>query len=289
MTIRLFEIKRATTDALVKASTSFRPDQVDAFELAIQNETDGNAKWVLELILENARLAKEKKLPLCDDTGIPYIQVDIGDEVEIEGRIGELFSAVREGVIDGLSILPGRPMAVRGNDLERLAQTKGLFDESAMLEAAPIRITTTSGQRLRITVLMLGGGPEIRSRTYRVYHHHQVSAIRDEIIKWASEMVGLLGCTPSVAAVGIGRTHYEANCLTMEALVEATFGEEDDLAKSITAAVNNTRVGPLGLGGKTSILSTFIKVGPQRASGVRIVNLRMGCCYDPRKMTVELQ
>ena len=71
-------------------------------------------------------------------------------------------------------------------------------------------------------------------------------------------------------------------------VVETAFGVENAFASDITKAINKQNIGPLGLGGKTTALSTFIKVGPQRASGVRIVNLRIGCCYDPRKMTVVL-
>lgn len=289
MPIKLSAIKEATTEALIKASTSFRPDQLIVYQHAIEKEADQNAKWLLELILENARVAEEKNLPLCDDTGVPHIQVEIGDEADLDVNIGAVIDNIKIGIKEGLRSLPGRPMAVRGNDLGRIAQTEGLFDDPAKLAPAPIMIKTVNSKQLRLTVLMLGGGPEIRSRTYRVFYHHNIDSIKKEIVEWAIEMASMLGCTPCVPAIGIGRTHYEATCLTMDALVEAKFAVQSALEKSITDNINSHDIGPLALGGKTTALATFIRVGPQRASGVRIVSLRMGCCYDPRKATIILE
>lgn len=288
MSIKLSDIKIAVTEALIQASTSFRSDQISAYERAIQFETESNAKWILEMILENARVAQKKRLPLCDDTGIPYILVEIGEHADTEGNTAALLNAVKAGVKNGLRILPGRPMAVKGNDWERISQKKGLYDDSGMLEPAPIRVKDIKGKQVRISLLMLGGGPEIRSRTYRIFHHHDISHVLQQIAKWAVEMAGLLGCTPCVPSVGIGRTHYEATCFMLDAMTYKNFGEESEIESFITSSVNETFCGPLGLGGKITALNTFIGVAPQRASGVRIVNLRMGCCFDPRKATIVL-
>lgn len=289
MVIKLSEIQEASTVSLIKASTSFRPDQRSAYEHAIKRETEQNAKWLLETILENAAIAEKNKLPLCDDTGIPHVLIDIGEDVELEGNIGRVLEIVCSGIADGLRDLPGRPMAVRGNDWERLAQTKGLYEDPGELAPAPIRIKANKGKQIRLTVMMLGGGPEIRSRTYRVFHHHDSSQISKEIADWAVEMVGLLGCTPCVPAVGIGRTHYESTCLMLDAMAYKTFGNENKIERSITSALNDTFCGPLGVGGSITALNSFVEIGPQRASGVRIVSLRMGCCIDPRRSSIILE
>ena len=76
--------------------------------------------------------------------------------------------------------------------------------------------------------------------------------------------------------------------LMMEAMAKGVFGEQSDFEKRITDKVNEANVGPLGLGGKHSVLATFAKIGPQRASGVRIVALRPCCCFEPRRASVEL-
>ena len=286
--IKAADIKKAAAEAVIQASTSFRPDQVRAYERAIAHEKEGNAKWILETMLKNAVVAEQEKLPLCDDTGIPYASVEIGDTAEVDGGIGSIFSAVQFGVGDGLRSLPGRPMAVKGSDQERIMQSRGLHDDPGMVVPTPIRMTTASGSKLSLTVVMLGGGPEIRSRTYRVFHRHDHSCLQKKVIDWAAEMVGALGCTPCVPIIGIGRTHYEATCLVMDAMANKVFGEENEFEKSITSAINGTHVGALGVGGSITALGSFVVIGPQRASGVRIVSLRVGCCIDPRRHTVVL-
>ena len=74
----------------------------------------------------------------------------------------------------------------------------------------------------------------------------------------------------------------------LEAMKEGNFASQNEMEKRITEELNSTKVGALGLGGDTSVLATFIRVGPLRASGVRIVSLRVGCCFDPRRATVSL-
>ncbi len=101
----------AAREALIKSSTTFRPDQMAAYKSAWERETNPRSKWVLEQIIQNAELGALKKLPLCDDTGIPHVVVHIGIEAEVNCS---LFPAIAQGVAAGLRDLPGRPMAVKG-------------------------------------------------------------------------------------------------------------------------------------------------------------------------------
>ena len=96
------------------------------------------------------------------------------------------------------------------------------------------------------------------------------------------------GCTPTALAIGVGRSQFEATALMMEAMVYSDFNKQSRMEKYITDKVNETNVGPLGLNGKTTVLATFMKVGPQRASGVRVVAMRPGCCFEPRMACIEL-
>lgn len=280
------DIVLKTADTLVKASTTFSPDKIEAYEKAMVIEENSNAKWVLENILENSQVAKTTKFPLCDDTGIPHVFLEIGDKSILpEGFI----SAIEEGVREGLRKLPGRPMAVKGNDKERISQSCGLFEDSGELAMAPIQIREKKNcDKVALTVLMLGGGPEIRGKTLRVFHKHSEQVVIDEMIEWAKEGCGKLGCLPAVLGFGIGRTNLEAASLSLEAMRYGNFLIQSDIEKEITQKVNESGIGPLGLGGKTTVLGTFVKVGPQRASGVRIVSMRVGCCFDPRRATVTL-
>lgn len=272
-------------DTLVKAGSSFLPDKKNAYRLAINRESNDHAKWVLQTVLKNAEVAEKIHCPLCDDTGIPHLLIEVGPNAVLTGNIIE---SIKEGVRQGLRKLPGRPMAVKGDDAQRISQSEGLYDDSGMLDAAPILIRNTMEDVLRVHILMFGGGPAIRAHTHRVFHQHKVDTVIDQIVDWAKESTAQLGCTPSTLAVGVGRSHYEATSLMLQALVDGTYDKQSELEQQITRRVNEARVGALGLGGDTTVLATFMKVGPQRASGVRIVCVRPCCCFEPRIASVTL-
>ncbi len=279
------EIIQKVCDALIRASTVFPEDKKAAYRKAIETEQNENARWMLETILENAEIAEQTRRGTCDDTGIPHIFLEVGGRQSVSA---EMIHAIQQGVVQGMRALPCRPMAVKGNDVQRLEQSVGLDDDPGALALAPIFIKSVEEDVIRLHLLMQGGGPEIRSKTYRVFHQHKLSVILDEIVSWAIEAAGLLGCTPCAPAIGIGRTHYEASSLMLEAMAFAKFDVQNPIEQEITRRVNESAVGPLGLGGKTTALATFLRVGPQRASGVRIVCLRLCCCVEPRSASIVL-
>lgn len=272
-------------DCLVRAGSTFREDQKETYRKAIADENNGNACWVMRQVLDNALVAEDRRSPLCDDTGIPHLFLEVGKNKAVTG---ELLEEIKEGVRQGLRQLPGRPMAIKGDDYARIDQSGGLDEDSGALAASPILIKPVDEDVLRLTILMLGGGPAIRGITQRVFHKHSVDVVIDEIVNRAKPAVSQLGCSPCVLAVGIGRSQFEATSMMMEAMAKGDFCVQSDFEKQITEKVNEAEVGPLGLGGKHSVLATFAKVGPQRASGVRIVALRPCCCFEPRRASVEL-
>ncbi|MCD8326843.1 MAG: fumarate hydratase [Lachnospiraceae bacterium] len=272
-------------DALVRSGSTFTLDKKEAYREAIRSETDDKARWVLETVLENAEVAEKNRSPLCDDTGIPHVVIEAGPNAAVTGTVIE---SIKEGIRQGLRTLPGRPMAVKGNDLQRIAQSEGMYEDSGMLDAASILLRSTDEDVLRVYVLMFGGGPAIRAHTHRVFHKHKVEPVIDQIVEWATESTAQLGCTPCTLAVGIGRSHYEASSLMLQALVDGRYDRQSEMEREITRRVNESHVGALGLGGDTTVLATFMKVGPQRSSGVRIVCMRPCCCFEPRIASVEL-
>ena len=272
-------------DALVKAGSTFSDDKIAAYERAIAKETDDKARWVLETILDNAQAAKQNLGPLCDDTGIPHLVLEIGKNKSVSGQ---MLGDIRLGVAEGLRKLPGRPMGIMGDDKKRIDQSGGLDPDSAGVACAPILLRETDEDVIRLNVLMFGGGPAIRAKTYRVFHKHDVQVVLDEIVAWATESVKQLGCSPCTLALGVGRSHFEAASMMLLAQVEGRYDTQSDMEQEITKRVNESKTGALGLGGDTSVLATFMKVGPQRASGVRIVCLRPCCCFEPRIFSVRL-
>lgn len=279
------DIINKVAQCLVTAGSTFREDQKEAYRKAIADEQIESSCWVMKQVLDNALVAEERRSPLCDDTGIPHLFLEVGKNRAVSGG---LLDEIREGVRQGLRQLPGRPMAIKGDDYARIDQSGGLNEDSGALDASPILIKSVDEDVIRLTVLMLGGGPAIRGITQRVFHKHSVQAVIDEIVARAIPAVSQLGCSPCTLAIGIGRSQFEATSLMMEAMAKGNYNEQTDFEKTITDRVNESNTGALGLGGKTSVLATFAKVGPQRASGVRIVALRPCCCFEPRKASVEL-
>lgn len=279
------DIKEKVADCLVRAGSTFREDQKEAYRRAIADESNSQSCWVMQQVLDNAIVAEERRSPLCDDTGIPHLFLEVGKNRSVTG---EMMQEIMEGVEMGLRQLPGRPMAIMGDDDARIDQSGGLNPDSGALKPSPILIKPVDEDVIRLTVLMLGGGPAIRGITQRIFHKHNVDVVIDEIVNRAKEGVSKLGCSPCVLAVGIGRSQFEATSMMMEAMVYGDFSKQTDFERKITEKVNEANIGPLGLGGKHSVLATFAKVGPQRASGVRIVALRPCCCFEPRRASVEL-
>ena len=272
-------------NAVVEASTTFRKDQMDAYKRAFKTETNDNAKWVLELLMENAKIAEANKIPLCDDTGVPHILIEVGNSTRLPGWF---FKDIREGIADGLKELPGRPMAVMGNSIDRIEQSKGLFKSPEKLIAPSFIIDTMDKDGVNIHVLMLGGGPEIRAKTYKVFHKRDHRKVFNEVLTWLRSEITMLGCTPCIPSVGIGRTHFEASSLMLKAMAYGNLNIQSEIEKTLTKSMNSSKAGALGIGGSVTALGSFINIGPQRASGVRIVCTRPCCCMEPRRSSVIL-
>lgn len=279
------EVEQKVCDCLIQAGSTFREDQKSAYRKAIAQELGSSSCWVMQQVLDNALVAEKNRGPLCDDTGIPHLFIEVGPNRLITG---DLIAQIHFGVEAGLRKLPGRPMAIMGDDCQRIDQSGGLNPDSGALVPSPILIKPVEEDVLRLTVMMLGGGPAIRGLTQRVFHKHSVQTVIDEIVARAVPAVSQLGCSPCTLAVGIGRSQFEATSMMMEAIAKGNYEIQSDFEKIITEKVNRSNVGALGLGGKTSVLATFAKIGPQRASGVRIVAIRPCCCFEPRRASVEL-
>ncbi|AMK14894.1 fumarate hydratase [Methanobrevibacter olleyae] len=285
-------------NAVVKAGSSYSEDRLNAYLDALKLEKElnnENAVWALEGMIENFKVACQNKLPLCDDTGIPHVLMEIGKNREIPK---DFFNEINIGIAQGLDKLPGRPMAVKGNGIERINQSKGLFEEPSMVKPVSLlieendessygRSIAQDDDKIKVTVLLEGGGPEIRAKTYRIFHKRDSMRVFNEALDWLKESLSILGCTPSIPAIGIGRTHFEANALILRAMAHGNLNIQSDIEKYISDELNKTNIGPLGLGGRTTVLGSFVNIGSQRASGVRIVATRPACFVEPRVSSFE--
>ena len=289
------EIIEEISKSIIDASTTLTGDKLVALENAIEIEDNDNARWALLQILENYKVAEKTRFPLCDDTGIPHVIIEAGCEREITG---DLLNNIHEGIALGLNNLPARPMAVKGNEVQRVEQSIGLYEKPGMLKPASILIDCANDEStykreispdtLNLHFILEGGGPEIRAKTYRVYHKRSFKNVIDTAIDWLSDSLNLLGCTPSIPSIGIGRTHYEANALLLKSVAYGNLTNQSDTERYVNSRLNDTGIGPLGFGGKTTVLGSYVNVGNQRASGVRIVAVRPSCFVEPRVATLKL-
>lgn len=283
------------SEKIIEASTTLSDDKLKALNNAIEIEDNENARWALSQILENYKVAQKTKFPLCDDTGIPHVIVELGSKRQITG---ELLNQIHEGIALGLDNLPARPMAVKGNDFQRIEQSEGLFNKPGMLKPASILIDSSNDEStykrdiapdtLNLHFILEGGGPEIRAKTYRVYHKRSFYNVIDTAVDWLTDSLKLLGCTPSIPSIGIGRTHYEANALLLKSIAYGNLDSQSDVERYVASNLNETGIGPLGFGGKTTVLGAYVNIGNQRASGVRIVAIRPSCFVEPRVATLKL-
>ncbi len=284
--------------AVIDASCGISLDRLKAYKnaLKIEEENDNyNAVWALEQMIANFEVANKEKLPLCDDTGIPHVLVEVGSERELPSNF---FNDINEGIAIGLDNLPARPMAVKGNDIERIEQSCGLFENPSAMKPVSFlfeqKDDSTYGinlgenpDKIKVHLILQGGGPEIRAKTYRVFHKRSSEVVLGEAIDWLKESLSMLGCTPALPSIGIGRSHFEANSLMIRAMVHGNLDNLSDIEQNVTIELNKTNIGPMGLGGKTTVLGTFVNIGYQRASGVRVVATRPACFVEPRIASFE--
>ena len=289
------DILNDISNAIIEASTTLSKDKYDALKNAIDAEDSENARWALKQILENYQVAQKNRFPLCDDTGIPHVIIEMGEERQVTG---ELLNQIHEGIALGLNSLPARPMAVKGDEIQRIEQSEGLYDDPGRLAPASILIDTPNDEStykrdiapdtLNVHFLLEGGGPEIRAKTYRVYHKRSFENVIGTACEWLESSLEMLGCTPSIPSIGIGRTHFEATSLLIKSIAYGNLSNQSRYEQEITDRLNRTGIGPMGLGGKTTVLGCYLNIGNQRASGVRIVCVRPSCFVEPRVATLKL-
>ena len=289
------DILNDISNAIIEASTTLSKDKYDALKNAIDAEDSENARWALKQILENYQVAQKNRFPLCDDTGIPHVIIEMGEERQVTG---ELLNQIHEGIALGLNSLPARPMAVKGNEIQRIEQSEGLYDDPGRLAPASILVDTPNDEStykrdiapdtLNVHFLLEGGGPEIRAKTYRVYHKRSFENVIGTACEWLESSLEMLGCTPSIPSIGIGRTHFEATSLLLKSIAYGNLSNQSRHEQEIADRLNSTGIGPMGLGGKTTVLGCYLNIGNQRASGVRIVSIRPSCFVEPRVATLKL-
>ncbi|MFC2056549.1 fumarate hydratase [Chloroflexota bacterium] len=268
------QISEAVSNLFQEACVYLPEDVRAAIKRTRENEESSVAQGVLDRILENAEIASEEKIPLCQDTGTAVVFLELGQEIHITD--GDLYSAINEGVRQGYDkgylrkSIVSQPYSARVNTKDN----------------APAIIYTdiVPGDKLKITVMPKGGGAENMARLAMLSPAHGRQGIIDFVVNAVDE-AGSNPCPPVIVGVGIGGTVEQTLMLAKKALLREVGKpnpdvEHAELEKEILKRVNNLGIGSMGYGGKTTALAVHVEVFPSHIASLPVAtNLQ---CHSAR-------
>jgi len=268
------EVTKTVSRLFYEANFFLTDDVLDAIKKARETEESSVAREVLDRIVENADIAAEEKIPLCQDCGAAVVFLELGQEARIVG--GDLYNAVNEGV--------------------RQAYNEGYLRKSMVHQPYSARVNTKDntpaiiytdivpGDKLKITAVPKGGGAENMSRLGMLTPASGRQGVIDFVVKTVDE-AGSNPCPPVIVGVGIGGTAERTLLLAKKALLRKV-GEPNpdaevaELEKEILQRVNGLGIGPMGYGGRTTALAVNVEVFPSHIASMPVaVNLN---CHSSR-------
>ena len=261
--IEVSKIRDAVRDLCLEANFVLRRDVLAAIKRAAKSETDPRARGILKSIIENARLAKSKRLAICQDTGMVTVFLAIGREVTLEG--GDPVNVVNEGVKDAYSKGYLRKSVVSDPVLRKNTNTN---------TPAVINMEIVEGDRVKISVSPKGFGSENKSKIKMLKPTDGVSDIKKFVVETVIE-AGPDACPPLVLGIGIGGTFEKAAYLAKKAVFRPIDRHNPKkhlkkLERELFKEINALGVGPMGLGGKTTVLGVNIEDFPTHIAGLPV-------------------
>jgi fumarate hydratase subunit alpha len=238
----------------MEANTDLGEDVLQAFDRALGKEESPLGVEILKELKENARIAREERVPICQDTGFAVVFLELGQDVHLVG--GDLREAILEGVRQGYregylrkSICHPFTRANTGDNTPAIIHT----------EIVP-------GEKIKITVAPKGGGSENMSRVVMLTPSDGVEGIKRFVVQRVKES-GSNPCPPTIVGVGIGGTFEQAALLAKKSLLRPLGSrnsdpELDKLESEILNEINRLGIGPQGLGGRTTSLAVQILMMP---------------------------
>ena len=273
----------------IEANYTLSPDMKQCLDQAAAREESPLGKRILGQLQENLEIAEKDEIPICQDTGMAVVFLEVGQDVHFTG--GNLTEAINEGVRRGYTDGYLRKSVV--DDPILRVNTK---DNTP----AVIHTSIVSGDRVKITFAPKGFGSENMSRIFMLKPAEGLEGVKKAILT-AVRDAGPNACPPMVVGVGIGGTFEKAAVMAKEALTRKTgeYQEESptekddehpswvrDLEKEMLAKINGLGIGPGGLGGSTTAFAVNINTYPTHIAGLPVaVNI---CCHVNRHVTREI-
>jgi fumarate hydratase subunit alpha len=278
--IDVASIREAVARLLVEANYVIPPDILAALKSAIESEPSPLGRQTLEQLVRNYEVAAAERVPVCQDSGVAVIMLDIGQDVHFVG--GALTDAVHAGVREGTRAGYLR-WSVTGDPSRRI---KMAGDDAP----AAIHIDLVPGDRVRLRVASKGFGAENMSAMRMLVPADGVQGISDFVVETV-DRAGANACPPVIVGVGIGGTFEGAALLAKRAVlrpIDQRHSRADLvlLERDLLERVNGLGIGPQGFGGRTTALAVNIEVQPTHIAGLPVaVNLG---CHSTRRAEIEL-
>ena len=278
-TVNTEDIVKNIKEMCIEANHYLSKDMDKALKDATVSEKSELGKKILNQLQENLKIADEEMIPICQDTGMAVVFLEVGQEVHFEG--GNLEEAVQEGI--------------------RLGYTEGYLRKSVVGDPV-LRVNTgdntpgvlyyeiVPGDRVTIQVAPKGFGSENMSRVFMLKPADGLEGVKNAILT-AVKDAGPNACPPMVVGVGVGGTFEKCALMAKKALLRTT-GEHSEiewvsnLEKEVLQELNQTGIGPGGLGGTTTVLAVHVNTYPTHIAGLPVaVNI---CCHVNRHAKREL-
>lgn len=279
-TIDVADVTRNIKEMCFEANHFLTKDMSEAMERAVQGEKAPLGRQILCQLQDNLKIAAEDMIPICQDTGMAVVFMEIGQDVHFTG--GSLEDAVNEGVRQGY--LEGY---LRKSVVKDPLIRKNTKDNTP----AVIHYEMTEGDEVKITVAPKGFGSENMSRIFMLKPADGMDGVKNAILT-AVKDAGPNACPPMVVGVGIGGTFEKCALLAKKALTRPVNMRSDiphikELEEEMLEKINRTGIGPGGLGGTTTALAVNINTYPTHIAGLPVaVNI---CCHVNRHAVRILQ
>jgi len=282
-----FEKVAGTVESLcISAGYELPEDVLTALEKAARKESNRTAGKILNQLIENARIAKDEKIPLCQDTGLAVVFAEQGSQVAVKypagNERGTLFDAINAGVAAGFEKGYLRKSIVA----DPLNQRRNTGSNTPAI----IHHTIVPGEKLKLTVMTKGGGCENKSQ-FRMF---RPTAEKDQVVDWIVDVVGSAGadaCPPFIVGVGIGG-NFELSCLLSKKALCRNIGEKHsepfyaELEADLLSRINALGIGPQGLGGDTTALACLVETAACHIASLPVaVNIE---CHSHRHKTATI-
>lgn len=273
------EIINNIKEMCIEANHYLAPDMLNVFNNARKNEKSPLGSQILEQLDENLKIAEEDMIPICQDTGMAVVFMEIGQDVHIEGE--NLEDAINEGVRRGY---------VDGYLRKSVVSDPIIRENTKDNTPAVIHYSIVPGENIKITLAPKGFGSENMSRVFMLKPADGIEGVKDAVIT-AVKDAGPNACPPMVVGVGIGGTFEKCAILAKKALARPADSSSHipyvkDMEEELLEKINKLGIGPGGLGGTQTALAVNVETYPTHIAGLPVaVNI---CCHVNRHVSRTL-